>query len=584
MGDRRPRPRTGGHMKNLSLKLKIALIVLPLVLALVASTIVGIVRMKQIENETTEIYYDLLFSITNATINADRDFYQALSAHLQYTYRGDVTTAEKKEFAESIAENAQQTYDGVHNAIEIAKKDDDLYNRQGEIGSFATYGDIFDEHFNNVKAELTKEGKPDEKTIDREFGAARDVLNEMGETVEAWAQEENEAVSASIGRSILILAIIFSVVAVVIILFALFITQVITKGIRRATNGLERIADGDLDVTIDVSKAGRDEVGTIEKATNNLATRLKDIISKTKSMSDDLNVSGEDLAMSAGQATDASVQVSEAVNEVAEGAVTQSESVQTASGRTEVIGNNIEYITEDMGELNEYSQKMKESCDTTMNTLENLIASNTDVSNSVRDIGETISATNESVQNISQFSDAIMDIAEQTNLLSLNASIEAARAGESGKGFAVVADEIRQLADQSRQSADEIKAIIDTLLRDTEASVGVMEELNKSIASQGEQITTTKADMVEMSENVSHVFESSDHIRERVDELNSAKNALIEIIQELTSVSELNAASSEESSASMEQLNATFTTISESADKLRVLAHDMDETISYFKV
>ena len=572
-------------MKNLSLKLKIALIVLPLVLALVASTIVGIVRMKQIESETTEIYYDVLFEITDAAINADRDFYQALSAHLQYTYRGDVTTAEKKGYAEDIAENAQQTYDGVHNAIEIAKKDDDLYNRQGEIGSFATYGDVFDEHFNNVKAELTKaDEKPDEKTIDREFGAARDVLNEMGETVEAWAQEKKDDLSASIGRSVVILTVIFSIVILAVIALSLFIMQVITKGIRRATNGLEKIADGDLDVTIDVSKAGRDEVGTIEKATNNLATRLKDIISKTKSMSDDLNVSGEDLAQSAGQATDASVQVSEAVNEVAEGAVTQSESVQTASNRTEIIGNNIEYITSDMGELNEYSQKMKESCDNTMNTLENLIASNTDVSNSVRDIGETISATNESVQNISQFSDAIMDIAEQTNLLSLNASIEAARAGESGKGFAVVADEIRQLADQSRQSADEIKAIIDTLLRDTEASVGVMEELNKSIASQGEQITTTKADMVEMSENVSHVFESSDHIRERVDELNSAKNALIEIIQELTSVSELNAASSEESSASMEQLNATFTTISESADKLRVLAHDMDETISYFKV
>ena len=174
--------------------------------------------------------------------------------------------------------------------------------------------------------------------------------------------------------------------------------------------------------------------------------------------------------------------------------------------------------------------------------------------------------------------------ASQTNLLSLNASIEAARAGESGKGFAVVADEIRQLADQSRQSADEIKAIIDTLLHDTEASVGVMEELNKSIVSQGEQITTTKGDMEEMSENVTHVFESSDHIRSRVEELSGAREALVEIIQELSSVSELNAASSEESSASMEELNATFATINESAGKLRVLAQELDETISYFKI
>ncbi len=572
-------------MKNLSLKFKIGLIVIPLVVALIACTFVGIMRMKQIEGQTTDIYYEVLFNITEATINADRDFYQALTAHLQYTYRGDVTTNEKTEFAADVEENAQQTYDGVHKAIEIAKQDESLYNRQGEIGSFATYGDIFDEHFEKVKAELSKaEGKPDEKLIDGEFGAARDVINEMGENVEAWAEEQHDALAKSIGTSIILLAVIFSIVAIAIIVFALFVVQVITKGIRRATNGLEKIADGDLDVNIDASKAGRDEVGTIEKATSNLAGRLKDIISKTKTMSGELNLSGEDLAESAGQASDASTQVSSAVNDVAEGAVTQSESVQTASNRTEIIGNNIEYINSDMGELNEYSHKMKESCDTTMNTLEELISSNNNVSRSVRDIGETINATNNSVQNISQFSDAIMDIAEQTNLLSLNASIEAARAGESGKGFAVVADEIRQLADQSRQSADEIKAIIDTLLHDTEASVGVMEELNKSISTQGEQITSTKSDMQEMSENVNHVFESSDNIRQRVDELNEAKNALIEIIQELTSVSELNAASSEESSASMEELNATFATISESSEKLRTLARDMDETISYFRV
>ena len=571
-------------MKNLSLRVKILLIVVPLVIALVASTLIGIMRMKQIEDEMTDIYYEVLFHVTDASINADRDFYQALSAHLKVLAKKDASEEEKQGFYADIDENLQQTYDGVHEAINIASENESLYNKQGELGSFATMGDQFDKHFEAVKAELTKEGGPDESVIDAEFGGARDVINSMGEIAEAWALEEHDEMTASINLSIVILAVIFGVIALLIIIFAIIIIRSVTKGIREATDGLQKISEGHLDVDVDISNAGRDEVGTIKKATHDLADRLVDIISKTKNMSGDLTMSGGDLAESADQASQASGQVSEAVNDVSEGAVSQSESVQTAANRTDNIGEDIEQITSDMGELNEYSKKMQESCDNSMATLNDLISSNNDVSKSVHDIGETINATNESVQNISQFSDAIMDIASQTNLLSLNASIEAARAGESGRGFAVVADEIRQLADQSRQSADEIKAIIDTLLRDTEASVGVMEELNKSIATQGDQITTTKKDMQEMSENVVHVTESSSHIRSRVDDLNSAKAALVEIIQDLSAISEENAASSEETSASMEELNATFTTISASADKLRDLARDMDETISFFNI
>jgi methyl-accepting chemotaxis protein len=80
----------------------------------------------------------------------------------------------------------------------------------------------------------------------------------------------------------------------------------------------------------------------------------------------------------------------------------------------------------------------------------------------IQKITETLRVSIENSRQVNKINDLTQDIlaiASQTNLLALNASIEAARAGESGKGFAVVADEIRQLADNSRETANSIQTI-----------------------------------------------------------------------------------------------------------------------------
>ena len=399
-----------------------------------------------------------------------------------------------------------------------------------------------------------------------------------------FAGRESSDVTSHILNSVALMIIIAVVLIAVIAGVGIMIALKSSKQMRSVADQIIGLADGDLKIEFDEKTIGRpDEIGIIAESTKILDQKLSDVIGTTKTMSEELKMSGTELSESAGQASEASNQVSSAIDDISKGSVSQAESIQDAANNTENIGRDIDTITDDVGQLDAYAKDMKESCDRAIAAMEQLITQSREVTDSVSEIGNTIASTNVSAQEITSFTAAIADIAAQTNLLSLNASIEAARAGEAGRGFAVVADEIRDLADQSRQSADQIKEVTDKLLANATASVEVMQKLNENFSQQGEQLASTQEDMNSMSVNVENVAQSANNIAGRLENLNIAKTQLIEIIADLSAISQENAASTEQTNASMEELNATFTMISESASQLQKLAEDLQQTISYFQ-
>lgn len=69
---------------------------------------------------------------------------------------------------------------------------------------------------------------------------------------------------------------------------------------------------------------------------------------------------------------------------------------------------------------------------------------------------------NETTTEVGELLVAIRSIATQTNLLALNATVEAARAGDAGKGFAVVAGEVKRLSERTNETAEQIRAKLET--------------------------------------------------------------------------------------------------------------------------
>src|SRR5690606_9014338 len=145
--------------------------------------------------------------------------------------------------------------------------------------------------------------------------------------------------------------------------------------------------------------------------------------------------------------------------------------VNDSSAAMDEMATGIQQITEDneamLSSSTEVSRLVGEGADLMENVTNQMAA----IASSIRQSADVISELEVHSEKIRNVTGLITGIAEQTNLLALNAAIEAARAGEQGKGFAVVANEVRNLAEQSKASAEEIGRMIDAVIQNVSMAV-----------------------------------------------------------------------------------------------------------------
>lgn len=380
--------------------------------------------------------------------------------------------------------------------------------------------------------------------------------------------------------------IIFIIVLIALfaIIIAVFVKRIVNSIVNVVTH-LDKMETGELNIDVGGKLKGRtDEVGRIARAVDSVVKSFAETIVGIHSSMKELDEFSEKFVSNFAAIGDSIDSVNVAVNEVAEGSTQQAADTQGVSEGITDMSNAVDRATESVGELNRIAQVMKENNETVEATLDELIAISERTEGSVDEVHKQTNVTNASVQEIYTATDLITGIANKTNLLSMNASIEAARAGEMGRGFAVVAEEIRGLAEQSKESADTIRGIVQNLIDNSNHSVRIMDGVVEEIKIQNEKLEATGNVFNSLNKAVQDVVDEIAHISEQINNINSVKVGVLANIDGLAAVSESNAAGTEETVATMEQLDKIVNDCRETTKELQRISSELIEKANRFRI
>ena len=367
-------------------------------------------------------------------------------------------------------------------------------------------------------------------------------------------------------------------------LLAMVITFIV-KAITKVIGHLDEVADGKLDFKISEKLLQRsDEIGNIARSVHTLIGGLASIVVNIHHSTGELAEFKDDFQKKFETINNSISNVNVAVDEIANGATSQADETQKVNSQINDMGDAITKTSQNVDSLTQSTEQMKEHNEQLDTTIQELMAISDRNKESLAAVYNQTNETNQSVMHIGNAVDMITDIAGQTNLLSLNASIEAARAGEYGKGFAVVADQIRQLADQSANTAKEIGEIVAELIENSNTSVETMGVVRQEMTGQYEKLNTTKDIFEQLNEEVNNVVTAIESISTEVESLDKLKGEVLGSAESLAAIAQENAASTEETSASMVELGEIVNDCNTKTQQLVDIADSMEENVHKFHV
>ena len=373
--------------------------------------------------------------------------------------------------------------------------------------------------------------------IESDIESIKKIVNQ---DADAQRQKLTSAYHSSIGTSVVTILISIAALFSAMVAVLRWVIYPLTNTNREINEIISGIDNRQGDLTRRVTITNNKEVASVGGGINAFMAKLQEIFRMISSNSRDLegvvNEVRESVQTSNGSVSDLSAlteELSATMQDISDNASRINENTESVAGE-------VKSIAEKTIEINQYTKEMKEHAEAMEHAArENMDTTGAKVNDIVSVLSQAIEDSN-SVNQVDNLTNDILNIASQTNLLALNASIEAARAGDAGKGFAVVASEISQLAAASQEAANNIQsinAIVITAVHNlADNANGLVEYMNEKILPEFQKFVESGGayhDKATFIESVMADFEAkTDSLQNSMDEIANSVNTISHAIEE----------------------------------------------------
>ncbi|PEB52188.1 methyl-accepting chemotaxis protein [Bacillus pseudomycoides] len=531
-------------LKNTKIGTKLNTLMITASIACILLSIIGVISLKKTGEASATMYDERLLPIFWIE-SLESNFYDRNCNFMELM----ITTDEKrtKELTNNIAQMQKEN-------DELLKKFESKIHSQEERELYENFHKNFQEYRTQQQEaqNLAVDNKNEEAYayyLKNTEPAMQNAINSIHELVKYNSDhaEQLQKNNTSTAHTTILMFIIISVIAAVIITCIGYITKIaIKRPIDLLEHDIKQVADGNL--IIRTSYRANDELGAIVTSFNNMLDNLQQLIEKIQVTTEEVTSSTDNMLQNTKHASKISQEAVLTINEVNKQIEGQVTNIQESSTAMSDLTNGVQTVAESASTVAEVSVATTDRVNNGSKVIKQSITQMNNVHTVVEETSTVIERLITRTQHIDKALDAITNIAEQTNLLALNAAIEAARAGENGKGFAVVAAEVRDLAEQSKQSANEINNLIKAIQQDTKDTVQIMRKGHEE-ATQG---------------------------RDAANEADEAFSTIMKDIHKITRQIQEVSATTEEMSAGTEEINASLSAVSETSTKV---AKDTNQTV-----